>query len=86
MLFKLILKNEEFYLFNKNVKVKIEDSGSECYWIHILNIIKKIHGYFLILYVNDQEMGKICATKYSSIDYKVHTNIELVKILQIYLY
>ncbi|WGL61122.1 hypothetical protein QEJ31_05870 [Pigmentibacter sp. JX0631] len=75
----LISLDEEFYIFNKNIKLKIDNSGTECYWIYIFNFIKKTHGYFLRLFINDQEMGKICATKYSSVDYKVHANLELGK-------
>ena len=69
-----------FILIKKKYKINIFYSLiNECSWIHTFGIIKKVHGFGLTIYLNDKEIGTICANKYSILDYQVNSILEFYR-------
>ncbi len=76
-----ILKSYQFYIgstskyvFNRRYFIEIVDTNEKCSTLKTLGL-SHANGWGLKIFIKGIEVGKICSTKYSVIDYQAHAEL-----------
>lgn len=68
----------DYLLLQFKDKISFVDTNTPCSWVQIFSS-RYAHGWGLKMYINDTEMGTICANRKFIIDTKINAKVEFYK-------